>query len=274
MTEPGAPISIVGLPNLRDLGGWPTDAGGRVRRGMVYRSVELGKLSPAGVSGLAALGIRTVYDFRTEAERTAEPDRLPEGVHGVSLDVLADMADASAAADLFTLLAEPQRAQALLGEGRAVTLFRKSYRDIVGLPSAVAAYHGFFVGLADPAARPALFHCTTGKDRTGWAAAALLMLLGVSAEDVRRDYLLTNTELLPALQPVFRRFAEAGGDPDLLLPVLGVRAEYLDAALEEMHTRFGGVDAYFRNGLGIDDATRRALREAFVEPMGADHRAE
>ncbi len=265
MTEPGAPIAIVGLPNLRDVGGWSTTGGGRVRRGMVYRSVDLGKLDAAGDAALAGLGIRTVYDFRTAAERSAEPDHLPDGVRAVALDVLADLADASAAANLFTLLSDPKQAEALLGGGRAEQLFTRSYRDIVSLPSALSSYRSFFLGLSDAAARPALFHCTTGKDRTGWGAAALLMLLGVSDDDVRRDYLLTNVELLPALQPIFARFAAAGGDPDLLRPVLGVREEYLASALDEMRSRFGDVEGYFASGLGIDAARQAGLREAFVE---------
>jgi protein-tyrosine phosphatase len=267
MSEPaGAPIVIAGLPNLRDIGGWPTRDGGRVRRGMVYRSVELGRLDQHGVRSLAALGIRTVYDFRTAAERIAEPDRTPDGVTDVALDVLADMADASAAASLFTLLTDPAQAPKVLGGGRAEALFVESYRDIVSLPSALSAYRQFFLGLVDPAARPALFHCTTGKDRTGWGAAALLMLLGVSDEDVLRDYLLTNDELLPALQPVFDRFAAAGGDPDLLRPVLGVREAYLATALHEMRSRWGDVDRYFGDGLGLGSSVQTQLRAAFVEP--------
>jgi protein-tyrosine phosphatase len=139
-------------------------------------------------------------------------------------------------------------------------------REIVCLPSALTAYRQFFLGLADPAARPALFHCTTGKDRTGWGAAALLMLLGVSDVDVLRDYLLTNDELLPALHAIFDRFAAAGGDPALLRPVLGVREQYLTTALDEMRARWGTIQRYFDEGLGIDAVDRQRLRDAFVEP--------
>jgi hypothetical protein len=76
---PGARIEIASLPNLRDLGGWPTADGGRVRRGLLYRSVALDKLDEPGTAAVTRLGIRTVIDLRTEGERTAEPDRLPDG---------------------------------------------------------------------------------------------------------------------------------------------------------------------------------------------------
>jgi len=62
------------------------------------------------------------------------------------------------------------------------------------------------------------------------AAAALLSLLGVSDEDVLREYLLTNDELVPQLRPVLDKFRAAGGDPELLMPVVGVQREYLEAA--------------------------------------------
>jgi protein-tyrosine phosphatase len=136
---------------------------------------------------------------------------------------------------------------------------------MVSLPSALTAYRQYFTDIAKEAHRPALFHCTTGKDRTGWAAAATLLILGVSEEDVRYDFQLTNRDLVPALQPVFDRFAALGGDPDLLRPVIGVEAQYLEAALDEARTRFGSIEGYFSDGLGIDADGQAALRRALVE---------
>ena len=153
----------------------------------------------------------------------------------------------------------------MLGDGKAVQLFERGYREIVSLPSALAAYRTFFVAIASTTHRPALFHCTTGKDRTGWAAAATLLLLGVSSNDVMYDYELSNRDLLPALKPLFEHFRAAGGDPHLLDPVLGVDPAYLRVALDEMKQRFGSIEGYFSEGLGLDDADQRALRDALTE---------
>lgn len=262
-TIPGASLGLATLPNLRDLGGWPT-AAGPVRHGVLYRSTELHELAGADVDALASLGLRTIYDLRSVAEREARPDRAPEGVRDLSLDVLAD-ATGAAPAELPALIADPARTTELLGDGGAIALFSGAYRDIVALPSALAAYRAMFADLADGGGTPALFHCTTGKDRTGWAAAATLLLLGVGEDDVRREYLLTNDQLLPALQPLFDRFAQAGGDPALLEPVLGVRSEYLDCALDEMRTRFGDVEGYFADGLGLDAGVQAQLRAALLD---------
>jgi protein-tyrosine phosphatase len=163
------------------------------------------------------------------------------------------------------VLGDPKAAEAMLGGGKAVALFEESYRELVSLPSALAGYRQFFLAIAGEAHTPAVFHCTTGKDRTGWAAASALLLLGVSTDDVFADYLLTNDQLLPALQPVLDQFRSIGGDPELLMPVVGVQKEYLEAALDEMHKRYKTIDGYFSQGLGLDAATVGKLRAKLTE---------
>lgn len=265
-TAPGTQIPVSGLPNLRDLGNWHASGGRCVRAGLMFRSTTLDRVDAQGLQTLRELGLRTVVDFRTTRERQAAPDRLPHGAELVVCDVLGDTPN-SAPAQLPKVMADPQGADHILGGGKAAALFERGYRDIVRAPSALAAYRQFFALLAAQWRRPLLFHCTTGKDRTGWAAAITLTLLGVSRDDVMRDYLLTNEQLLPALQPVIDRFAAAGGDPALLMPVLGVRTHYLDAAFDEAQRRFGSIDAYLSTGLGIDDATRQGLRDELTESV-------
>jgi protein-tyrosine phosphatase len=148
---------------------------------------------------------------------------------------------------------------------RPCSYSRRATRQIVSLPSALAAYRTFFTSISEQAHRPALFHCTTGKDRTGWGAAAILLLLGVSEEDVTYDYGLSNRDLLPALKPVSEHFRAIGGDPHLLDPVLGVDQAYLEAALDEMKQRFGSIEGYFAEGLGIDETGQEELRNTLIE---------
>jgi protein-tyrosine phosphatase len=266
-SEPGAQIVIASLPNFRDLGGWATSDGRRVRRGLLFRSTDLDRLDAAGSEAVGRLRLRTVIDLRTADERQARPDRVPPGATEIVCDVLADDKD-SAPAQLPKVMADPKHATDILGGDKATTLFERGYRDIVVLPSALAAYRRFFETVADGERRPLLFHCTTGKDRTGWAAAVTLTLLGVSEEDVMRDYMLTNNQLLPALQPVLDKFRAAGGDPDLLLPVLGVREAYLGAAFDAMRERFGSLERYLAHGLGVDASMQDRLREELTEEAG------
>ena len=118
-----------------------------------------------------------------------------------------------------------------------------AYRQLVALPSALDAYKRLFHELAQRPHRPALLHCTTGADRTGWAVAALLLLLGVGDEDVMADY--------------------------LLVPTPFARREYLEAAIDEMQRRHRTIDVYFATGLGLGAAGVDGLRAAFALTRGA-----
>lgn len=261
---PGAQIAAPGIPNLRDVGGYPTTNGRRVRLGLLYRSTALGRAGDDDLTVLENLGLRTVFDLRTEAERTASPDPVLTGVREIDLDVLADQPE-SAAARIPKLSSDAAAIAAALSKTDMTTVFDHIYRGLITLPSASAAYRDLFLALSDENALPALYHCTTGKDRTGWATAALLTLLGVDEHVVITDYLLSNDYLIAGLQPLLDRFAAAGGDTESLKPVLGVKAEYLSNSLATVHERYGTIEGYFDEGLGVDAAARQRLHDLFLE---------
>ncbi len=248
---------------MRDLGGWQAH-GGRVRSGLLFRSGALTGLQCDQNAVLASLGIRYIYDLRTVAEREVSPDRVPPGVEYVVVDILKDLGDYGPAR-LINAMPYPEKVDRMLGAEDTTAGFEMTYRSMINLPSALTGYSQLFSDLADPAHTPAAFHCTTAKDRTGWAAAALLMLLGVDEDDVYADYLLTNQHVLPSLQPIVDRFVAAGGDIEALKPVLSVQAEYLDVAVDEMRQRFSSVEDYFTNGLKLDAATIERLRTIFID---------
>jgi len=260
---PGRSLGVASVPNLRDLGGYETGDGATVAVGLVYRSNQLSGISPDDMEKLAELKLAGAYDLRTAPEREARPEELPPGVNYVVLDVLAD-APGAGPAMLERLMQNPEEANAALGAGKAEEGFQDSYRQFVSLPSAKSEFRKLFVALGDEDKLPALFHCTTGKDRTGWAAAAFLTLLGVSKDQVMEDYLRSNDYILPAYQEVIDAFVAAGGEERIPLAILGVRQEYLDAAFEEMETQYGTIENYFSEGLGIDDAQQKALRDLYL----------
>ncbi len=102
-----------------------------------------------GLAAVTTLGVRTVYDLRPEAERSADPDRVPAGTAHVVVDVLADMKPALP--DLFD---DPVRTTESPGNGRAAELLAQAYRDVIGLPSALRGYRVLYTGLADADQRP------------------------------------------------------------------------------------------------------------------------
>jgi protein-tyrosine phosphatase len=263
LSEPGISLGIATVPNLRDLGGYKTKDGSTVVRGLVYRSNQLAKISPEDMEKIAKLGLKNDYDLRTETERTPLPDELPPGVNNIWLDVLKD-ATGSAPTNLLALLQDPEQGNKELGDGKIEAVFITSYRDFVSLSSAKTAYHEFFTSLADRNKLPALFHCTTGKDRTGWGAAALLTLLDVPKETVMKDYLRSNDYILPLYKEVIDGYVAGGGIPSIPQAIFGVKEEYLKASFDEMETNYGAIENYFSEGLGIDATMQKTLRELYL----------
>jgi protein-tyrosine phosphatase len=249
-TDAADPHVIVtpAVPNLRDLGGRPTADGGTVAPGVAFRSAELSSHAVETDPTVASLAIRTVVDLRTAAERAARPDRLPPGAHGSAYDVLADL-ETTSAAQAADLVRAPGGVASALGGSDVVASMRATYRSFVVAPAALAAYRGLVDAVLD--GTPVLFHCTAGKDRTGWGATVLLLAAGVDEQGVVEEYLAVNPAVRARFAPMLAEVEAAGGDPTILGPLLEVRAEYLEAAFEAMRTRFGSFDAYLADGLGL-----------------------
>jgi protein-tyrosine phosphatase len=115
--------------------------------------------------------------------------------------------------------------------------------------------------------KPVLFHCTAGKDRTGFAAAVLLRLLGVPQEIVTQDYLLSQANILSghARDLALGRLMFGTAAVRVVEGLLSVNAAYLQAAFDTIDSMYGSFDAYARDGLGLHDTDIAALRAALLE---------
>ena len=237
--------------NFRDAGGYRTADGHWVRSGLIYRSNGLEHLTDGELEEIEHLGIKLVCDLRTAEEAARGPDRLPAGVAAESADVLADDADLIHA--MFTGSGPPGGA----AESKQALLLR-IYRDFVRLPSAQRAYERLFERLADRTSLPTVFHCTAGKDRTGWAQAVLLTILGVPRSTIVADYKLTNEYLRgDALSSVRRSMAASA-------PISSADPAALDAAFDEVTRDYGSFENYLHSALHLDDATLAAIRSNFL----------
>lgn len=246
------------------MGGLTAAAGRRVRTGVLYRSSALDRMIGADAAEFDRLGVRTIYDFRTEPERTARPDRVPPGTQYVVADVVGTQAEHTPL-QIMESMRNPAAAREAFGDGKGAAMFAAHYREFVTLDSARFGFGRVFKDLADERSRPALIHCAGGKDRTGWAAASLQLLLGVPEDLVMADFLASNEYLQAMFQPFFDDFEARGGEPGLIADFMWVRPEYLDAALDEMRGSFGTIERYFADGLALDDGAIDALRAAFLE---------
>jgi protein-tyrosine phosphatase len=251
-------LPVAGAANLRDLGGYRTRDGHALRWGVLYRSDALADLSEQDVAYLERLRLRRVVDFRSAAERERDPDRLPNGVTVVWQPIGGQGLDPRQLQDRLMAgeVSAEQAAEFLVAGNRAfVTEFREVYAR-------------FLRDLTDPANLPTLFHCTAGKDRTGFAAALVLLALDVPRETAMHDYLLTNTfteaKMRRTLQ-VIRLASLFRADPDDVQPLFEARDTYLGAAFSAIDETPGAAEGYLRDALGIDDAQRAQLRANLLE---------
>jgi protein-tyrosine phosphatase len=238
-----------------------------VRAGTLIRSGALGRLTDGDLPVLARLGVACVLDLRYAEEIAAAPaNRLAGAPRLVHVPVH------DAGNPVFTYVAE-----VLLGHDPAG--FEGLARQ--GTPGAMAQIYRWFVSgaparagfgaavrlAARPENLPLLFHCSAGKDRTGWLTVILLTALGVDEAAIRADYLRSN-ELTESLREVIlaaMRARRPGLDVAAVRPVLEVRAEYLDAAYDEVRRAYGSFDRYLRAGLGLDDEVLAALRTHLLD---------
>jgi protein-tyrosine phosphatase len=256
-------VPMVGALNFRDLGGYQTVDGRRVRWGQVFRSGALADLTDDDLDTAVALGIKLVCDLRSDGEVAVKPDptlgdeQIRLAVSDDSVDVQA-ITDAVLAGDLDAI--SPNLL--LDGMPRIATEFDELWSDLLRR-------------LTDPANRPTNVHCSAGKDRAGWASALVLRALGVPEETVMADYLLSNEYLAEEnarrVDQVRTVVAGVRGVPedevDLtnLVAVLDVRAEYLRAAFDAVESKYGSFDAYLNDGLGLTDDDLTALRDSLLE---------
>lgn len=237
-----------------------TESGMVTRHGVVFRSARLGETN---TDALVQLGVRTVIDLRSGTERLHQPSAVPEGVRIVVADVLATR-PGDIAAEFAQALADPEYAAKALSDGSAEQHMLKTYRFFVLDDAARAAYRTLVETIADPANRPVLFHCTAGKDRTGWAAALLLWLAGTAVRDIETDYLAVNPAVDELFASVYALAERHGLAREHLKPVLQVRASYLGEALRTVTEHFETVEKYLTRGLGIDADTVAAARASIV----------
>jgi protein-tyrosine phosphatase len=261
---PGQSLGIPSVVNLRDVGGYTTTSGKVVKRGLAYRSNELNPISSASMKQIDELGLKYDFDLRTNIEVEEVPDELPPGVKYEQLNILAD-AKSAAPAMLEKLMHDPVKANEALGGGKIDEMFIEGYKEFISLPSALSGYRQLFLALGNKEQLPSLFHCTTGKDRTGWATAALLTLLGVPQDVVMQDFLKSNDYILPLYQKDIDAFVAAGGEKEIPLAIFGVKPSYINASFDEMVDKYGTIENYFAEGLGIDKAGQEAIKKMYLE---------
>jgi len=254
-------LNFEGIPNFRDLGGYLTDDGRQVKWGRLYRSGTLAEASRADQAGLQRLGLHTFIDFRSSAEKAEEPDQLPQPP-GFRIEEIPVLDDGN---------------QAMVGEvmervetgnfdgfdpGAAMTEANRQFAD-----EFTPQFREFVHTVLAADGAPVLWHCTAGKDRTGFAAAILLRILGVPQATVLQDYMASEQPALAARkgQLMLLRLFKGEEAANNVQVLMGVEPDWLQAGFEQIDSRWGGFDNYVAAGLQLTPADIRRLQDTLLE---------
>ena len=236
-------ILLDGTSNTRELGGYKTEDGRSLKWGVLYRSDKLSELTDADQEYLLQLGIKRVIDFRSSEEKQNEPDQLPSTLKYIEMPIEADGA------------IRPKVEAILKGDlnedvGAILVETNKEFiSDFSGV------YKGFIESLIENQ-EPTLFHCTAGKDRAGFAAALVLLAVGVPEKIVIEDYMKTNKYTEETIQDYINKinlYSLGSVDAEILRPLLGVEERFIRAALDEIKQKYGSVENFIRDELKIRD---------------------
>nr|WP_218959243.1 tyrosine-protein phosphatase [Pseudomonas rustica] len=242
------------IDNFRDVAGittaYSTAHDGTMRAGVFYRSNAITP-SAADLATLNSLGIKAVYDLRTPSEIAGTPDTMLNGATYQNIDIIGATTSGSNITNIsFNSAAD------------AVAMMEQTNRAFVNDAGMRRQFGTLFNALASVDAAQ-LFHCTAGKDRTGWTAAVLQSIAGVDNATIMANYLATNdytaARVAATLKAMPPSMAAVYG------PLLGVQASYLQAGLDEVTAQYGTMDNYLKQGLGLSQETIYVLRGKLVE---------
>jgi protein-tyrosine phosphatase len=241
-------LPFEGVTNFRDLGGYLTPSGGRTRWGQVFRSDALHQLTAADLVAFERLGLRVVYDLRSDDERQREPNPM-ESLQLALLGRLPTQAG--------------QDWKALQHEADGERWLYEQYAAM--LATAGPLLGQLLSGLTDIDGLPAVFHCAGGKDRTGLAAALLLSWLGVDREVVLDDYELTSRwRTVETDRAILDHLVSQGCSTEAAAASLGAPRWVMAQVLDVLDNEYGGIETYLLGPAGMDQGALLALQRLLI----------
>lgn len=250
-------LTVDGAINFRDIGGYKTADGQRVRTGRIYRSGALSSLSTAGLEQLGKLGIKLVCDLRSLEEQTDAPDKLP-----------ADPAPQYLHLPLLAAENRRQRISALFfNRSQFAAMMPDMYTRVI-VDGNAHLYGDILRRLANEDNLPTIIHCTAGKDRTGIAVMLILSLLGVPEEVILADYSLSNiyyNSFLEFGRHAIKAIAWTGVTAEDIQPLFISNPVYLKAAIDHIQRKYGSVENYLRSAAGVNNELQAKIKANLLE---------
>jgi protein-tyrosine phosphatase len=249
-------LPLQGSVNFRDLGGYQTRDGRRIKWGKIFRSDHLSRLTDSDLVFLQQLKIQSVCDFRTSTEIRKRPDRFPLGAAGKYFHLPLDH-----------LKFDPTDLFEKLKQGDTTWLTREFLIAgyISNIDRSAAVWGTVFKRLAEPDHLPLVFHCTGGKDRTGTCAALILLTLGVSEKTVIYDHGLSNTFLTDVVDKIYTQFEALGINRRKIAPYFSAPRYCIEALLAHIRKKYGSAADYLKLKAGVTEEILGRIREELLE---------
>jgi len=249
-------VPLKGSVNFRDLGGYKTADGRRVKWGRVFRSDNLARLTDGDVVFLQRMGIRLICDFRTPAEVKKMPDRVPSpGVaEYLHLPIRYGQYDP---ADTFERIKKGD-----------IDWMTESYMVgsyIKNIEHSASVWTTFFRRLASASSLPVVFHCTGGKDRAGVGAALVLLALGVADETVIEDHGLSNIYIAGVLKKISAELRDIGVAMEKVAPYFTAPRAAITALLAHIRQTYGSAAGYLEKKARIGPNIIARLKTDLLE---------
>ena len=266
-------IAYEEIENARDMGSLVMKDGKVIRTGMLVRSGNLSKATDSDVALLKEkYHLTDVFDFRFEAEANAAPDRIIDGVSYTHLSTLPQafiQGFSSSRADTTNMDTRDMLAVLMkyAFDPKAQTMARQLYPAIV-TDSTAQQYYGEFLRGVLNAKGGALWHCSQGKDRAGWASAFLLAALGASRETIVEDFDLSNQSYANKVEALTAQVRDKeGGDEAVafIRAMVGVSRENFETTLDLIDQKYGSLSQYIENQLGFKKEEQQQLRTKYLE---------
>ena len=235
-------VFLAGSVNFRDLGGYETVDGHRVKWGLVFRSDNLGRLTNRDVRYIQRMGIRQVCDFRTLAEVEKLPDRFPRDGCAKNLHLPIHHGEFDPA-NTFERIEK--------GDIEWMTEEFMIQGYIKNIDAFAPVWSTLISRLSNRSNRPLVFHCTGGKDRAGVCAALILLTLGVPEKTVIMDHGLSNVYIAGVLENIYARIRAAGVDPLQVSSYFTAPKNAIVALIDHIRQKYGSAANYLRKKGGI-----------------------
>ena len=261
--------AIVGLEtlnNARDIGGYYTaDGQYQVKKGLLFRTAKLYDASEADIALLQSLGVKKVIDLRMSFERLTKPDKQIPGAQNIVIST-------QTIPNILVITGEDWNAMLqAIKTGVMDTYMANMYRQLISDPVAIRGTQKFFKEVLTSNGEPILWHCTSGKDRTGIEALLLLAALGVPEEVLVAEHMNTNYFMEAKAQANYDKaykYTHSKWIASEFYKYEGVQPGWLQIALNVIH-RSGTIEDYLRDVIGLTDSDFQQLRDMYLEPVGA-----